>query len=537
MNPLTILAGLCGGIGLFIFGMQMCSEGLQKIAANRLRQIVKTLTGNRILGLLVGAVITVGLQSSSATSALVVGFVSANMMTLSQALGVLLGSAIGASLTAQLIVFKITDFALVLIFAGTAAYLFAKRSRQRNIGQVLLGFGLIFYGMFVMTAAMAPVREYPAVAEILAKLAHYPVVELMVAMLVTALFQSSPAFLALLMTLAAQKLIGPLAIVPFVLGAHLGGTVTGVLSSLGVPGQEAKRAAWANFLFKLINGLIFLPFYRPITRLILWSSTDPSRLIANGHTLFSIAMAVVFLPFNSYTAKLVEWLIPNRQTGLGQAKFLDDGLLNLPELAIDQAHRQTLEMGRLVEAKMLNQAVAIIRNGNDDRFDRINETEAALDSLYKQISKYVTRLENNQLNEALTQKSIQVLYVANDLEHIGDLMTNIVKKAGQLRRQGLEFSEEGLGELESMLSQTKDNYGLSLKAFENLDVSLATRVIKEYPNLLRFEKDLRYSHFDRMQGGNEKTATTSAIHLDVVESILRINSHSVDIAQVVAGIV
>jgi phosphate:Na+ symporter len=537
MNPLTILAGLCGGIGLFIFGMQMCSEGLQKIAANRLRQVVKTLTGNRILGLLVGAVITLGLQSSSATSALVVGFVSANMMTLSQALGVLLGSAIGASLTAQLIVFKITDFALILIFAGAAADLFAKRSRQRNIGQVMLGFGLIFYGMFVMTTSMAPVRDYPAVAEILAKLALYPVVEFLVAMLVTAILQSSPAFLALLMTLAAQKLIGPMAIVPFVLGAHLGGTITGILSSLGVPGQEAKRAAGANFLFKLVNGLIFLPFYRPITALILWSSTDPSRLIANAHTFFSIAMAVVFLPFNSYTAKLVERLIPNRQTGLGQAALLDDNLLNLPELAIGQAHRQTLEMGRLVETEMLDRALEIIRYGNDDRFDRINEIEQALDSLYKQISKYVTSLGHDQINEALTQKSLQVLYVANDLEHIGDLMTNIVKKAGQLRRQGLEFSEEGLGELESMLSQTKNNYGLSLKAFENLDVVLATRVIKEYPNLLRFEKDLRYSHFDRMQCGNEKTTTTSSIHLDVVESILRINSHSVDIAQVVAGIV
>lgn len=537
MNPVTILAGLCGGIGLFIFGMQMCSEGLQKIAAQRLRQVVKTLTGNRILGLLVGAVITLGLQSSSATSALVVSFVSAQMMTLSQALGVLLGSAIGASLTAQLIVFKITDFALILIFAGTCAYLFGKRSRQRNIGQALLGFGLIFYGMFVMTAAMAPVREYPVVAEVLAKLALYPVIEFLVAVLVTALFQSSPAFLALLMTLASQKLIGPMAIVPFVLGAHLGGTITGVLSSLGVSGQEAKRAAWANFLYKLINGLIFLPFYRPITELILWSSTDFNRLIANAHTFFSVAMAVAFLPFNSYIAKLVERLIPNRQTGLGQATFLDSNLLGLPEMAVGQAHRQTLAMGRLVETEMLKRAAEIIRYGNDDSFDRINQIEQALDSLYKQISKYVTSLENDQLTEELTNKSIQVLYVANDLEHIGDIMTNIVKKARMLRIQGLEFSEEGLGELESMLSQTQNNFRLSLKAFEDLDAVLATRVIKEYPNLLRLEKDLRYSHFDRMQGGNEKTATTSSIHLDVVESILRINSHAVDIAQVVAGIV
>jgi phosphate:Na+ symporter len=537
MHPISILVGLCGGIGLFVFGMQLCSEGLQKLAAQRLRDLVKALTGNPVVGLLSGAIITLGLQSSSATSALVVGLVSAKLMTLPQALGVLLGSAIGASLTAQLIVFKITDFALMLICVGASAYLFAKRSRQRHVGQALLGFGLIFYGMFVMAAAMAPVREYPAVAMVLAKLALYPAVEFVVALVVTAIFQSSPAFLALLMTLATQKLIGPLAIVPFVLGAHLGGTITGLISSLGAPGQEAKRAAWANFLFKLLNGLIFLPFYRPLTELLIRTSSDLPRFVANAHTFFSLAMAVVFLPLNSYTAKLVERLFPDRQAGLGQATLLDVNLLSMPEMALEQAHRQTLAMGRLVDNEMLQRTMDIIRYGNDDSFDRINEIEKALDSLYKQISKYVTSLENDKLSEEFANKSLQILYVANDLEHIGDIMTNIVKKARMLRMQCLEFSEAGLEELATMINRTQTNFELSLHAFDAMDTALATRVIKEYPNLLRFEKDIRYSHFDRMQCGNAKTATTSAIHLDLVESILRINSHATDIAQVVAGIV
>jgi phosphate:Na+ symporter len=536
MNSISILAGLCGGIGLFIYGMQLCSEGLQKLAAQRLRHVVKTLTGNPVLGLVSGAVITLGLQSSSATSALVVGLVSAKLMTLPQALGVLLGSAIGASLTAQLIVFKITDFALALLFFGAATYLFSKRSRRRNVGQVMLGFGMIFYGMFVMAQAMAPVREYPAVATVLAKLALYPAVEFIVALVVTAIFQSSPAFLALLMTLATQKLIGPLAIVPFVLGAHLGGTITGLISALGAPGQDAKRAAWANFLFKLINGLIFLPFYRPVTGLLLSLSGDLSRFIANAHTFYSLAMAVVFLPLNTYTARLVERLLPERQSGLGQAILLDANLINLPELALNQAHRQTMEMGRMVETGMLNRAIDIIRDGNDDKFDRINEVEQALDQLYNQISRYVTGLENDKFDEELAAKSIQVLYVANDLEHIGDIMINIVKKVRMLRMQGLECSEAGLDELETMLGRTQANYRLSLQAFETMDTALATRVIKEYPSLLRLEKDMRYNHFDRMQCGNAKTTTTSSIHLDLVESILRINSHAIDIAQVVAGI-
>jgi phosphate:Na+ symporter len=537
IDPMTILAGLAGGIGLFIFGMQMCSEGLQKMAAHRLRKWVKTLTSQPIIGLIVGAVITLGLQSSSATSALVVGFVSAKMMSLAQALGVLLGSAIGASLTAQLIVFKITNFALALIFLGTIAYLFSKRSRQRHFGQTLLGFGLIFYGMFVMAQAMAPVREYPAVGAILAQLAHYPLVEFLVAMLVTAIFQSSPAFLALLMTLANQQLISAASITPFVLGAHLGGTLTGVLSSLGAPGRDAKRAAVANFLFKLANGLIFLPFYHPLTDLFIRSSPDLSRMIANTHTFFSLAMAIGFLPFTAPLAKLVEHLIPDRKSGLEQAAFLDRELLNTPELAVDQAHRQTIEMGRLVVEEMLNRAIAIIRYGNEDSFDQINRIELAIDSLYKQISKYLTSLGGHRLPDELMEKSIQILYVANDLELIGDVMIHIVKKARTVRMEGLEFSDEGLEELENLFTQAKNNFELALKAFETMDAALATRVIKVNPKILRLEKDLRYSHFDRLHCGNAKTATSSTIHLDLIESILRINSHAVTIAQVVVGIV
>jgi phosphate:Na+ symporter len=254
------LFGLAGGLGLFIYGMQLCFEGLQKVAAHRLKQWLKRVTKNPVLGAIIGAVITVALQSSSATSALVVGFVSTKMMTLAQALGVLLGSAVGSSLTAQLIAFKITDLALALLFSGSILYLFAKRSQRRNLGQSLLGFGLIFYGMFVMSAAMAPVKNYPVVVQLLSQLEQYPILEFLVAMVFTALIQSSSAVMALLMTLAAQHLIGPMAIIPFVLGTHLGGTITGILSSLGTPGLSAKRAAAANFIFKLINGLVFYHF-------------------------------------------------------------------------------------------------------------------------------------------------------------------------------------------------------------------------------------------------------------------------------------
>lgn len=537
MHPLTVLTGLAGGLGLFSFGMQMCSEGLQKMAARRFKQLIKTLTSKPVFALLVGAIVTVGLQSSSATSALVIGFVSAKLLTLSQALGVLLGSAIGASVTAQLIAFKTTNLALILLFIGAYLYIFTKHSNQRSIGQTIIGFGLIFYGMSVMTAAMAPVRDYPIVVDTLIRLEKYPILEFFVAMIVTAIIQSSPAFLALLMSLANQHLIGSLAIVPFVLGAHLGGTITGVISSIGTSGRDSKRAALANFLYKLLNGLVFLPLYRPLTGLVVGSSADFSRQIANCHTFFSLAMAFGFIPFTKTVAQWMKKIIPERQGGLDQAIYLDQHLLAVPELAIDQAHRQTLEMGNIVAEEMIKQVIPLLVYGNVQSIDRIAEVEKAVDALYKKISKYVTSLGNKNLQEDLMHKSIQILYVANDLEHIGDIIINVAKHARKLNVEDLEFSEEGFKEIEEIFNQTYNNFKLSLKSFAEMDPKLAVTVIKEHPKILRLEKQLRYSHFDRMRGGNNRTIATSSIHLDLIENILRIDMHSVNIAQCIMGII
>ncbi len=538
MGAITAILGLAGGLGLFIYGVQICSEGLQKLAAHRLKQLVRFLTNNPLLGLLAGILVTIGLQSSSATSALVVGFVSSNLMTLSQALGVFLGSAIGSSLTAQLIAFKVTGFALILLFSGAALYIFSKRTKQRSLGQTILGFGLLFYGLHVMTSAMAPVKEIPVVVETLINLEDYPVLEFLLALILTAIIQSSPAFLALLMSLATNHLIGPQSVIAFVLGAHLGGTITGMLSSIGTQGRDAKRAAIANFGFKLIIGLIFLPFYQPLTRLMILSApNDIPREIANVHTFFSVVMAVGFLPFTQPVAVLMKRLIPDQRARLGEAVFLDENLIKFPELAVDQAQRQTLEMGRIVSDEMLARALPALRFRNDEIIDYIDQVEYAVDELYKKISRFLTKLGADGISDELMQRNIEVLYVANDLEHVGDVMTNMARQIRKITAEDIEFSVEGMEELENMYQLVFEHFRLALKAFENMDQALATRIIKEHPRILKLEKELRYSHFDRMQGGNQKTIATSSIHLDLVESMLRIDGHAVNIAQVVLGIV
>ncbi|HBK68549.1 MAG TPA: hypothetical protein DDZ91_07900 [Firmicutes bacterium] len=536
MSALQGIIGLAGGLGLFLYGMKLCSEGLQKAAAHRLKQLVKILTKNSVRGVLVGALVTLGLQSSSATSAIVVGFTSANMMTLSQALSVLLGSAVGSSLTVHLIAFKLTYLALTLIFFGAIFYLFIKRSRYRSVGQILLGFGLIFYGMFVMSSAVEPVKDFPMVAQVIINLERYPLLAFLVAVIITAVLQSSAGFLALLITLARQGMIGPYALVPFVLGAHLGGTITGVISCLGVPGRESKRAGLANFLFKVVNGVVFLPFYRPITMFVLGSSPDVSRQIANAHTIFSLVMAIGFLPFTTQIANFMKRLIPDKAGGLAEAKYLKENLLEVPELAVDQAHRQTVEMGYIIYEEMLNQMLPLFRSEDEELFERFSYTEQAVDSLAKQIVKYVTTLDINNFSEDLLLRSLQVLYAANDLEHIGDLLLNIARIGMKITSEQLAFSEEGHKEIETLYNLTSNNFQQALISLEKYDTKLASRILKEHPKIRRYEKELRYSHFERMQSGNKRTLATSSLHLDMIESLLRIDNHTVNIAQGVVGI-
>jgi phosphate:Na+ symporter len=341
--------------------------------------------------------------------------------------------------------------------------------------------------MFVMSAAMAPVRDYPAVVQTLVRLEQYPLLEFAVAAIFTAMIQSSSAVLALLMTLAAQQLIGSIAIVPFVLGTHLGGTVTGIISSLGTPGRGAKRAAAANLIFKLSTGLVFLPFYRPLTTFIVGNAADLSRQIANCHTFFSLAMATAFLPFTARISRLLERILPEKNIGCTQAVYLDQSVLAIPERAMDQAKRQVLEMGRLVEEKMLSRVLPLLHDQNFDSLDRLTEVEKEVDALYLEISKYITSMGNCNLHRDLMNQSVQILYVTNDLEHIGDIMVIVAKNMRKLATEDLEFSREGMDEIEAIFSKAFDNFRLALEAFESMDTALATRVIKEHPILQRLE--------------------------------------------------
>jgi phosphate:Na+ symporter len=384
---------------------------------------------------------------------------------------------------------------------------------------------------------MVPIKEFPAIANIIVGFEDYPIFAMLVSVAFTALIQSSAGFLALVMTLAGQGLIGVYAIIPFVLGAHIGGTITGVISSLGAHGRDSNRTAFANFFFKVVNGIIFLPMYRPLTRLILTNSSDINRGIANAHTFFSIVMAVGFLPFISQIAKLMTFLVPEKQDNLEEARFLKDDLREVPEVALDQAHLQTVEMGRIISDKMVKHFITSLALQNDETLDEISATEKIVDSYYRKISQYVTSLNTNSFSEDLLLRSIQILYIANCLELIGDLLVNIVQIAKKIRMQGVAFSKEGFDEIKLLYDMTAANLNNSIAAFEKFDQNEANLIIKEHPKIIRFARELQFNHFQRMQSGNLNTAATSSIHLDLMEALIRIDNQSVNIAQIVLGII
>lgn len=535
MDLVMLMMGLMGGLGIFVYGIELTSDGLQKASAHRMKDILSSLTSNRFLAVIVGIVITVLLQSSSAATVLLVGLVNASMMSLSQALGVILGSAVGTTLTVQLIAFKVTDYALFMVAAGVPIMLFARRPQVRHVGQAILGFGFVFYGMSLMSGAMSPLRSYPGFVDVLLSVTEKPLLAVLVIAIFTAIVQSSAASIALAMSLASQGVIDFAAAIPMVFGANIGTTATALLSSLA-SSRAAKRVALAHLIFKVIGVIIFLPFLPVFTDFVARTAVDIQRQIANSHTIFNVINLLIFLPFTTPFGKLVTRILPDTERLERAAHYLDESVLDVPDLAIDQAKSEILRMAKIIRDEMMPNILDLVRTGDESVKTKLRELELTLDYLYKSITRYLSRLSQRNLSEGQSEQQIRLLYVCNDLEHLGDVMMNTIQIAQKMQQQGMELSEEGWQELSMMHQAIKRNYENAIKAFETDDQDLARKVIRLNPEVVKMEKSLRYSHFSRLQE-NQKTLETSAVHLDLVNNLLRINNHALSIAQATIGII
>lgn len=529
---LFVVIGLFGGLGIFLYGMGLGSGGLQKIAGDRLRGILSALTTNRFLGLIVGIVITGIVQSSSATSVMVVGLVSSALMTLQQAIGVLMGAHIGTTITVQLIAFNVSDYALLLVGGGFLMTILTKRKFYIYLGEIILGFGFIFFGMAVMSQSIAPLKSMPLFVEWLRESGQNPILGILASAVFTGIIQSSGATIGLCVVLASEGLLSLESAMPLVFGANIGTCVTALLSALGAS-TNGKRTALAHTLFSVIGVVIFTPFLTPfetlITNVTQWMGSDSiPRQIANGHMMFNILTAAILISFVPLTAKLVIKLIPEKAEGEEfKPKYLNNAYLETPDIALQQAQ---LEEGRLVDVIKLMYAeiLNLYKPDNELRLAKVREYMKNVNMLENAIRRYLTRLSQKSISLTQSRRLMRLLLTIDDLRHISERVgLAVAEQSERFVDNKWKFSADGEKELNQFYAVIKERLDKTLEALRKEDKQVAQTIIDTKHSISEQEVKLRALHMNRMAKGSEDTLNSSNTHLDLLAILKRIDSFCV----------
>ncbi len=530
MTNLMLIA-LFGGMALLLYGMQLVGEGLQLAAGGRMRQILGHITNNRFKGMMVGAFITAVIQSSSATTVMLVGFASSGLMDLTQTIGVILGADIGTTVTVQLIAFQIFDYALLLVGIGFLLIFTSRRKIFKYAGQAILGFGFIFFAMKIMSEAMVPLRQSPIVKTLLVSLGDQPLLGIIVAAIFSALVHSSAATIGLALTLSLQGLLPLAAAIPVIFGANIGTCATALASSIGTK-PEAKRVAMAHIFFKVMGVLVFLPFIQPFVRLVELTATDVPRQIANAHTLFNVGITALLLPFSAVLARFISSLVSEDKEGGGLfgPRYLDDHMLETPALALGQATREALRMADIV-SEMFTKTVATFSGEDVELIEFVQERDDQVDTLDREIKHYLTKLSQQSLTAEQSKREIGILAFANNMENIGDIVDkNLMDLAKKKLTKAVHFSEPGLKEIILLHKKVLQNLELAISAFASNDPALAQQVLEHKLEISQTERKFRQAHIQRLHEGYRESIDTSEIHLDVLTNLKRINSHITAVA-------
>ncbi len=547
LNMFVVITTLLGGLAVFIFGMNLMSEGLQKAAGNRMRNILSMLTANPILGVLAGALTTAVLQSSSATTVMVIGFVSAGLMKLPQAISVILGANIGTTITAQLIAFDIGDYAWIFVFIGFVMMFFVKnKEKVADIGQVLFGFGLLFVGINTMGDIMKPLATLPVFTEMMTKVADIPVLGVVVGTLITMLIQSSSAVIAVLQNLAATPLadgttsvIGLTGALPILFGSNIGTTITALMASVGAS-VNAKRTAVAHTIFNIGGTLIFIWFIPQISKFIHYLSPSGSevsviaREIANSHMLFNVACTVIFLPFIWLLVKVVTKIVPGEEKEALETEpiFLDDKVIGQPIFAIHLAIQELVRSGDMVRDMISKSKTAFI-SGDLTEVSTVLEMDDIVNHLREEIVKYLSKILSSEgITEYQKQTVAALFHVASDVEHMGDYSKNIVYLAREKVRNKYNISNEAYNEIYSYFDLIDEMMSDTFKTLETGSKSTAEKVIKQEDHVNAVEQNLRRDHMSRLENGICTPAVT-VTYLDVIHNLERTADSCYNIADAV----
>ena len=547
----NMIFGTVGGLGLFLFGMGLMSDGLKKVAGQKLRSLLESLTKHRVIGVLVGAVTTCLIQSSSATTVMTVGFVNAGLLTLKQALSVVLGANIGTTITAFLIsvlaVFKITNYALPIVGVGFLINVLGKTQRARSIGQVMIGFGVLFLGIHFMKEAFDPLKTNQQVQEALIWLGRNPLLAVLAGTVMTMLLQSSSSSIAVIQILAFQGAFGTdwqqvlQVTIPFILGDNIGTTITAQLAALRTS-RNAKRAAMGHTIFNVIGvaymlPLVWLGWYSSAVEWITPGQLGQFTIMTHifvAHFMFNAFNTIVFLPIIQGLAAIVAKIIPVTKAELAQKPVaLEKHLLDTPVIALEQTKREIVRMAQTAQ-RALRLSISGIIDDDRKKLGLVRGIEDFIDLLQLEITSYLTALSRKILSDEVAIELPVLLHTVNDLERIGDHAVNIVEIGERKISQRLSFSNSALAEAEKLRKEIDQMFENIIAALEHNDVEVARSALANENNLNKMQIEFRRSHVQRM-GEGICSAEAGLIFIDLVDNIEKIGDHLTNIAQAVTG--
>ena len=541
---MQIVFGLLGGLAVFIYGMNLMSESLQKAAGEKMKSILALLTKNRIMGVIAGALVTAVLQSSSATTVMAIGFVSAGLMSLPQAISIIFGANIGTTMTAQIIAFKITDYIYAFIFIGFILTFVCKSERIKSIGQTIFAFGLLFLGIETMGDVMKPLASSPVFTDLIGKVSGIPVLGLLLGTAMTLVVQSSSATIAVLQNFAAQpgadgvtSILGLVGAIPILLGDNIGTTITALLASLG-QSRDAKRTAIAHTIFNLSGSLVFIWFVKPYAALIqAISPKGPeveviSRQIANAHTLFNLTMTVVWVCLLGLMVKIVMWLIPDAKDAKVnplQPAFLDKKVIGQPTVALKLVAKEVLHCSGMVK-NMLKDLAGISKSEDPALVGKIKEQGQTLHSLMEAINDYLAELFSaGVLTELQATQTAKLMHVCGDVERMGELAADLTDVIAGKMELKYSFSEEAMEDLRKSLKQISKMYGDAMRALEQGEPEEPEKLIHRREKVMDLDINMRKAHMDRVNKGKCK-AKLSAPFTRLLHCVDRMGNSCVNLA-------
>ncbi|WP_270211713.1 Na/Pi cotransporter family protein [Streptococcus anginosus] len=534
INWQQIIFSFLGGLGLFLYSIRMMGDGLQQAAGDRLRYFIDKYTSNPFFGVLVGIGLTALIQSSSGVTVITVGLVSAGLLTLRQAIGIVMGANIGTTVTSFIIGFKLGDYALPILFLGAVCLFFTKKRSINNIGRVLFGVGGIFFALNLMSGAMEPLKDLDAFREYMIKLSGNPVLGVFVGTGITLLIQASSATIGILQNLYASGLIELKGALPVLFGDNIGTTITAIIASLGA-NIAAKRVAGAHVTFNVVGTVLCLIVLGPFTSLIQWFQTtlhlSPEMTIAFAHGTFNLTNTIIQFPFIGLLATLVTKLIPGEDEVVKYEPLYLDVILikQAPSLALGNAKKELLHLGSYA-MRSFELAYDYIVNNTEKSADKGHKTEEAINKIDEDLTRYLIDLSSEPLSQKESEVLTNILDSSRDLERIGDHGEALINLTDYIRRKKVEFSPAALQELDLIYNMTLSFIKESLKSVEDNDIELANSLVAKHEAIDKMERRLRKTHIHRLNRG-ECSTQAGVNFIDIISHYTRVADHAMNLAE------